>query len=212
MIKVNLQTLEVTREPIPPFLDGIYGEALQDLSWTDPQLGVNGYGWWSEKDDTPIFDTATHTFDGTESFAPDLKTYTVKVVRGIRAKTEDEIAIELSNAKSAKLEELASLRYAVETGGLSVNGAMIKTDRDSQVTLTGAYVAVQQNPSLLIDWKSETGWIQIDKTTVESLCMAVTAHVQGCFSKERVLTEQINALETVTEVSNFDILGAWDAI
>lgn len=94
MIKTNLTTLETKREPIPPFLNGIYGDALTDLSWTDPQLGVNGFGWWGEVDETPPFDSATHTLDGTETLTADAETRVVKVVRGVRAKTVEELAAE----------------------------------------------------------------------------------------------------------------------
>lgn len=115
----------------------------------------------------------------------------------------------VNDIKSNKIRELADLRYNKEVSGVDVNGLIIKTDRDSQATLTGAYVAVQQNPNLLIDWKSETGWIQIDKTTVEALCTAVTAHVQGCFTREKQIAEIINGITNASDVVNFDIAEAW---
>lgn len=51
MIKVQNHT--ATREPIPEFLRGLAPESLLDLSWTDPQLGVNDAAWWPERDETP---------------------------------------------------------------------------------------------------------------------------------------------------------------
>lgn len=47
MIKVQNGT--ATREPIPAFLVGLLPESLLDLSWTDPQLGVQNAAWWPEE-------------------------------------------------------------------------------------------------------------------------------------------------------------------
>lgn len=36
----------VINDPMPHFLFGLEAESLIDLSWTDPDLGVNDCGWW----------------------------------------------------------------------------------------------------------------------------------------------------------------------
>lgn len=105
MIKVNLTTLECTREPVPACIKGLAIADLRDLSWVDKALGFDGFGWWNEVDVTPEFDATTHTFDGTESFTADLETYTVKVVRGVRAKTDDEINAEISSRTPASITQ-----------------------------------------------------------------------------------------------------------
>lgn len=51
MIKIQNNTL--TRESIPVFLLGLDVETLKDLSWTDPQLGVQDCAWWPEQDASP---------------------------------------------------------------------------------------------------------------------------------------------------------------
>jgi len=93
MIKVNLKTLATTREPIPDFLNGIYGKDLEDLSWSDETLGVSEYGFWQEVDATPPFDNLS-TYDSTEVLTADAVTKTVNVVRGVRLKTDKELAAE----------------------------------------------------------------------------------------------------------------------
>lgn len=103
-------------------------------------------------------------------------------------------------SKIVQKQAIASSRYTAETAGITVNGAIIRTDRESQATLTGAWVVVQQNPIALIDWKAETGWVQIDRATVEALCSAVGAHVQAQFTRERLLCDQIDAAQTVEAV------------
>lgn len=39
---------QVTRKPLPTFLQGLALESLADLSWTDPALGVQEAAWWPE--------------------------------------------------------------------------------------------------------------------------------------------------------------------
>lgn len=137
-------------------------------------------------DDT-VYQTASQhpdwTWDGTALVAPPIPV----------PPTLDEV-------KATQKNIIAASRYAAETAGVVVNGAIIRTDRESQATLTGAYVRVQQAPTALIDWKAETGWVQIDKATVEALCDAVGAHVQGCFTREKDLSTAIDACTTIADV------------
>lgn len=105
--------------------------------------------------------------------------------------------------------KLAEYRYAIETGGITVAGVAVKTDRESQATLTGAWVQVQTNPAALIDWKGNDGWTQIDKATVVLLAGAVGTHVQKCFTCEKRHSDAIDALTTVNEVVAYDITTGW---
>lgn len=51
MIKV--QNNVAKREPIPDFLKGLSPDSFLDLSWTDPQLGVQDSAWWPEERNWP---------------------------------------------------------------------------------------------------------------------------------------------------------------
>lgn len=115
----------------------------------------------------------------------------------------------LDEAVTDRLAELASIRFQRETAGITVNGSTICTDRESQATLTGAWVAVQINPNILIDWKAETGWVQIDKATVEALSAAVGSYVQGCFTAEKNHAAAIAALTSIADVETYDITQGW---
>lgn len=103
MIKVNLTTNTATREGLPQFLQGLKPESLQDLSWTDAQLGVQDNAWYPEVGVTPPFDSATHTYDGTETLTVNATNKTVEVTKGIREKTNEELLVELqAKAKEAE--------------------------------------------------------------------------------------------------------------
>lgn len=116
----------------------------------------------------------------------------------------------LAEAIASKLGDLAAYRFDKETGGITVSGINVLTDRESQATLTGAYVAVQLNPDRLIDWKASDGtWTQIDRATVEFLAGAVADHVQSCFSTEKAKAAEILALTTVDAVLAYDVTVGW---
>lgn len=49
MALIKVENGIATREPIPQFLRNLDPESLLDLSWTDPQLGVQAAAWWPEE-------------------------------------------------------------------------------------------------------------------------------------------------------------------
>ena len=117
--------------------------------------------------------------------------------------------VALDEWKQNKLRELAAYRYARETAGITLNGALIKTDLESQAKINGAWSAAQMNPAIVIGWKGANGWIQIPPPEIPAIAMAVANHVQGCFWVERVHAEAIAALETAEAVQAHDITTGW---
>ena len=91
MIKIQNNT--ATREPIPKFLQGLKPESLLDLSWTDEALGVQDLAWYPETDVTVYDDTKV--LDGTETLEIDSENKIVKVTKGQRDKTAEELEVEL---------------------------------------------------------------------------------------------------------------------
>lgn len=121
----------------------------------------------------------------------------------------EELPGRLVELKELMKEQATSHRFIVETGGISMNGSHIRTDRESQSTLAGALAFLNLNPATLINWKGENGWILIDLNTVAFLSSCVGAHVQMCFSKERILHEAIDDCETVDDLRDIDIYDGW---
>lgn len=115
----------------------------------------------------------------------------------------------IEEAKAGRLAELAEYRWLKETAGVNVNGFIIKTDEVSQAKMSGAKVYSDLNPETLIDWKTDNGWIQIDRNTLLTAGNAVGAHVQACYSQERVHSDAINALDTIAEIEAYDIQTGW---
>ena len=107
----------------------------------------------------------------------------------------------LRQAQDRKLAELAAWRYAQEVGGVNFGGARILTDRESQATITSAYISLSQGLATSIDFKAEGGqWITLGIAQIEPIAQAVVAHVQACFTAEKQLADQVEACTTVEAV------------
>jgi hypothetical protein len=114
-----------------------------------------------------------------------------------------------SKVLADKLSELAAYRYDKETGGITVSGMTIKTDRESQNMIAGAKLYSDLNESILIDWKATNGWVQIDRATILTISQAVASHVQACFSNEKVHDSAIALLSTIAEIEAYNITTGW---
>lgn len=109
----------------------------------------------------------------------------------------------IDQVKSELKNHVANLRWIREQEGLALpNGAVIKTDRESQAIVNGALNFVQLNPAAVIDWKGENGWIQLTKNEIEQIAYLVGTLVEKAFSKEKYWHEVIDAATTLQELDN----------
>lgn len=82
---------------------------------------------------------------------------------------------------------IAARRYQVETGGTTVEGVQVNTERDSQALLTGAAFAATLDQAYHIKWKAATGFVDLTGEQVIGLASQVRAFVQACFNREAEL-------------------------
>ncbi|WP_210705972.1 DUF4376 domain-containing protein, partial [Pseudomonas iridis] len=82
---------------------------------------------------------------------------------------------------------IAARRYQVETGGVTVEGIPVNTERDSQALMTGAAFAASLDPNYQIKWKAATGFVELNRDQVIGLASEVRAFVQACFNREAEL-------------------------
>jgi len=97
----------------------------------------------------------------------------------------------LAMLKQRLLARLAEVRFEQETGGIMIAGAQVKTDRESQSTITGAYSMAVTDPATTVEWKADNGFVTLDSETIKVFGRAVFAHVQGCFARENFIRSQI---------------------
>jgi hypothetical protein len=103
--------------------------------------------------------------------------------------------------------QLADIRFQKETAGIVLDGGMVvRTDRESQALVTGAWSASQLNPDIVLDWKGANGWVTLNATQIAQIAAVVTSHVQACFTWEKELAE---ALDDATDPSTVDLTVGW---
>lgn len=107
------------------------------------------------------------------------------------------IVLDASEALANLKAYAAQKRFEVETGGITIAGVAVATDRESQSLINGAYSAVQRDPQRVIDWKGANGFVLLDAAAVTSLADAVAAHVQAAFATEATVSAMIDAGLTV---------------
>ena len=174
-----------TREPIPAFLIGLLPESLADLSWTDPALGVQDCAWWPEEDVSG--ELGTNKKWGAEVLTLDNERQVVLVTRKQVAMTAAEKAARDSAIAAEWTGRIAARRFQAETGGVTVQGIPVNTERDSQALLTGAAFAASLDPGYHIKWKAATGFVDLTGEQILGIASQVRAFVQACFSREAEL-------------------------
>lgn len=120
------------------------------------------------------------------------------------------VPLPMDVARLAFRSKVADLRWQRETGGIVIQGAPIRTDRESQAMLSGATLSAQLDPALPIKWKGADGVFRVlDAETILAIARAVLAHVQACFDREAELVEIIDAAETHDALLAIDIEAGW---
>ena len=110
---------------------------------------------------------------------------------------EDKFAI----AKEAKKAEIAQARYNAEIAGVTFNGVLIKTDRETQSVLTGACLQAYIDSGYSLNWKTGDGtFVSLPAEQIMAFGTAVRAHVQSCFDHEAELVPLIEAATTEAEL------------
>jgi len=182
---IKVENGVATREPIPAFLYGLLPESLADLSWTDPALGVQGATWWPEEDVSG--ELGTDKKWGAEVLSLDAERQVVSVTRKQVAMTAAEKAARDSAIAAEWAGRIAARRFQAETGGVTVQGIPVNTERDSQALLTGAAFAASLDPAYQIKWKAATGFVDLSAQQIIGVASAVRAFVQACFNREAEL-------------------------
>ena len=97
---------------------------------------------------------------------------------------------------------IAARRYQEEIRGITVNGALIKTDHQSQMKMIGAALAARIDPNKVRKWKAGGGFVDIDAATTIAVAQAVDAHVQACFDREAELVAAVDAGTYTSDMLN----------
>ena len=133
-----------------------------------------------------------------------------KIVNGVETDmTPEEIAeIEawrtptLEQIKEAKKIESAAARYAAETSGVIVNGRLFLTTREDVRILESAMDKIRRGLVEGVVWKCGDGkFIKLSANNIDNIEAAILTHIQGCFDKEALIAEAIEACSSQEELS-----------
>ena len=111
----------------------------------------------------------------------------------------------LDELKRQKRDSIAAARYEQETGGVTVAGVAIRTDRESQALITGAALKAMQDADYVCRWKTVDGFVELNALQILGVADAVREHVQSCFDREAELLVVIAAAKTPEDLE----LIAW---
>lgn len=118
----------------------------------------------------------------------------------------------LETVRFERLMDLATYRFGIEVGGLSLDGGVkILTDRESQSQLSNAYVTLKHGLIPDTDWKAANGWQLVELEQIEPIARAVAAHRRGCFRGERVVQGLLNEAQTIADLGGIDIRAKFQA-
>ena len=104
---------------------------------------------------------------------------------------------------STMLSDLKAQREKIEFGGIILSGVGIDTSRAGRIALSECRDAFELDPTRIIDFKAESGWVTIDKATFDLIAPALADHVQACFTREKELS-----ITLATDI-NTDITTGW---
>lgn len=99
---------------------------------------------------------------------------------------------------------IARKRRETEEGGITWNGVRVRTDRESQSMISAAFSYVKATQRHIV-FKAEDQFVTLQPESLESLALAVAAHVQLCFQVEA-------NLHALAAPSKSDIDAAFDLV
>lgn len=123
------------------------------------------------------------------------------------AVVENDVSPTLDELKAKKRAEMAAARYAAEISGITLSGAVIRTDRESQALITGAALAASHDENYSVTWKAKNGFVTLNSAQIIAVAQAVRAHVEACFDREAELQTAIEAAESAEALDEI----TWEA-
>ena len=124
----------------------------------------------------------------------------------------DVIPLPLDKAKSRAFEALATLRWEREVGGIEVGGLPVRTDRETQASISRARQSFIEGDLQSVRWKLGDGqMITLGAVEIAGIASAVTAHVASCFDAEGAVIDALTAATDIPTLIAIDLTTEFDA-
>ena len=116
----------------------------------------------------------------------------------------------LAELKADAQSRLASRRWQAETGGITVGGIFVPTDRETQGIVDRIVRAFADGDMTgSVNFKAPDGWVQIDEATARAIKAAGAQHIQACFDRESELSALIEAADDADALAAIDLDSGW---
>ena len=115
----------------------------------------------------------------------------------------------LPQAKSNLIAAATAARWQHETGGVVIDGVRVGTALDDQNRLSGVLASIALGGLERVDFKAQSGWVELTAAELQGIAQATSAHVQACFSAERAHHEAIALIESVEAAEAYDVSQGW---
>lgn len=119
-------------------------------------------------------------------------------------------------------EVVAARRFEVETRGIRVSAGMppgalalmpagipVATDRESRAALAQLISDLTDAGLATADYKTAAGFVTLTVAQLRGIAVAVTLHVQSCFTAERKHVDAIDALRRIENAKSYDTEAFW---
>ena len=115
----------------------------------------------------------------------------------------------LSEIKQQLIAAATALRWEKETGGIELSGVRVGTTLDDQNRISGVLSAIALGGLVKVDFKAQNGWVRLTASEIQGIAQYISAHVQACFSAERVHHEAIENLASAEDLAVYDVTQSW---
>jgi hypothetical protein len=115
----------------------------------------------------------------------------------------------LSEIKQQLIAAATALRWEKETGGIELGGVRVGTTIDDQNRISGVLSAIALGGLVEVDFKAQNGWVRLTASEIQGIAQYISAHVQSCFTAERVHHEAIERLASAEELATYDLTQYW---
>jgi hypothetical protein len=124
----------------------------------------------------------------------DTEEYGRKLFTDLQAELYGPVATwPVENIRQEQKQLIAEQRYKVETGGITVEGVAVNTERDVRTLVFEAAWNATSDPTFTYNWKIPGGiFITLSSEQVINIGKAVAAHIQSCFDQEAVLCAAVD--------------------
>jgi hypothetical protein len=135
---------------------------------------------------------------------------TIEDVAGVPTQVWQAEDLGLADLRALRIQQVREVRAQHETAGIVVSGIPIPSDERIQNRLANALQAFAVDDELVtVDWEFGFGqFATMDQATVAAIGVALSRHIQACFSRSRELITAIQAGDRAAVLA-LDITTGW---